>query len=69
MMLKQFLTTTDVTAFAGKLGVSEGYVRHLVSGFRKPSVKLVKKIERFTDFQVTKSELRPDIYADSHSCE
>jgi transcriptional regulator with XRE-family HTH domain len=32
--------------FASRLGISEGYVGHLETGERKPSLKLASRIER-----------------------
>lgn len=43
--------------FAEKVGISRGYLQHLLSGIKSPSVKLAKKIEEATGGKVTKEEL------------
>lgn len=43
--------------FAQKAGISKGYLQHLFSGIKSPSVKLSKKIEEATGGKMTKEEL------------
>ncbi len=58
-----FKTKTTKTAFAQQLGISRGYLQHILSGIKTPSVKLAKKIEEMTEGKVSKEEvLFPEEY-------
>jgi transcriptional regulator with XRE-family HTH domain len=52
-----FKTKTTKTAFAERLGISRGYLQHILSGIKNPSVKLAKKIEEITGGKVSKEEI------------
>lgn len=52
-----FKTKTTKTAFAEKIGISRGYLQHILSGIKNPSVKLAKKIENITGGKVSKEEV------------
>lgn len=59
MKLNEYLFRTKTTKkdFAEKVGISRGYLQHLLSGIKSPSVKLAKQIEEATGGKVTKEEL------------
>ncbi len=59
MKLDEYLFRMKTTKkdFAEKVGISRGYLQHLLSGIKSPSVKLAKKIEEATGGKVTKEEL------------
>ena len=59
MKLDEYLFRVKMTKkeFAEKVGISRGYLQHLLSGIKNPSVKLAKKIEEATRGKVTKEEL------------
>ncbi|MGX2956404.1 YdaS family helix-turn-helix protein [Ursidibacter arcticus] len=48
--------------FAKKLGISKSYLRQVETGYSPMPVYLAKKIEEITNGEVTKSELRPDLW-------
>jgi transcriptional regulator with XRE-family HTH domain len=52
-----FKTKTTKTDFAEKVGISRGYLQHILSGLKNPSVKLAKQIEEATGGKVSKEEL------------
>lgn len=49
-------------ALAEKLGLSKQAVNHWATGFRKPSAEQCVEIERVMGGQVTRADLRPDIF-------
>lgn len=59
MKLDEYLFRTKTTKkdFAEKIGISRGYLQHLLSGIKGPSIKLAKQIEEATGGKVTKEEL------------
>ena len=59
MKLDEYLFRMKTTKkdFAEKVGISRGYLQHLLSGIKSPSVKLAKQIEEATGGKVTKEEL------------
>jgi len=59
MKLDLWLFMNKITKknFAETLKVSRGHLQEIVSGKRKPSVKLAKKIEELTEGNVTKEEM------------
>lgn len=48
--------------FAKKLGISNSYLRQVETGYSPMPVYLAKRIEEVTDGEITKSELRPDLW-------
>jgi transcriptional regulator with XRE-family HTH domain len=52
-----FKTKTTKKDFAEKVGISRGYLQHILSGLKNPSVKLAKQIEEVTGGKVSKEEL------------
>lgn len=48
--------------FAKKLGISISYLRQVETGYSPMPAYLAKKIEEATNGEVTKSELRPDLW-------
>lgn len=67
MKLDQYLKTTSQDAFAQALGVSQGLVSHWVTGRARIPAERVLTIEAATGGQVTRHELRPDLYPLEHS--
>lgn len=53
------------TALAAKIGVSPSFVNQLVNGLRPVPPKLCRRIETATGGEVTKQDLRPDIFAET----
>lgn len=49
---------------AAALGVTKTWMCQLIAGRGKASVKIAAEIERLTDGQVKKSDLRPDLFGD-----
>lgn len=65
MELKDYmksLTVEEREAFAAEAGTSVGYINLLSCGARKASHGLARKLETASKYQVTKEELRPDIF-------
>jgi DNA-binding transcriptional regulator YdaS (Cro superfamily) len=68
MTLKEYLEDKSQREFCAnftslhKKNLSEGYLSQLIHEVRQPSPYLAMLIEAFTDGQVTKHELRPDIF-------
>ena len=56
------LSNEEKNNFAVKVGSSAGYLRLVFSGHKKPGFKLCHLIEQGSGGEITKSELRPDIY-------
>lgn len=54
----------SLTALANRIGVSRGSVAHWLYGRRKVSVKLVKKIIELSEGELTREDIRPDVYKD-----
>ena len=67
MKLDEYLFRTKTTKkdFAEELGISRGYLQHILSGIKNPSIKLAKKIAEATGGKVSKEELLfPEEYPD-----
>lgn len=60
MKLSDYLKTTTQSAFAEKVGVSQGMVHQWANGIRKVSPEKCIDIERATSGVVTCEELLPD---------
>lgn len=52
-----FMNRITKKDFAARLNVSRGHLQEIVSGKRKPSVKLAKQIEELTQGKVSKEEV------------
>lgn len=55
MTLNQYLKSHErgeLTALAGRLGTSKGYLHDIAKGNRRPSVEMAKAIEKATGGQV-----------------
>jgi len=61
MNLRKYLETSTQTELAEKLGVSQGLVSQWVNGATIPAERAIA-IEIATDGDVTRSELRPDLW-------
>lgn len=48
--------------FAAAVGISSAFLSQIESGVRKPSPRVVFKIEQETAGRVTRVDLRPDIF-------
>lgn len=53
------------SALAAHLGVSRQFINQLYNGTRQVPPKMVLDVERATGGNVTRYELRPDIFGDS----
>ena len=63
MELKKYianLAPADRECFAEKVGTTKGHLQNAAYGYRACSPELAVAIERFTNKQVTRQELRPD---------
>jgi DNA-binding transcriptional regulator YdaS (Cro superfamily) len=58
--LDSYLQQVKQTDLAEKLGISQGLVSMYSSGARTVPIERCVEIERATDGQVTRQELRPD---------
>ncbi|VEI68422.1 Uncharacterized protein conserved in bacteria, prophage-related [Serratia quinivorans] len=56
------LSKADRSALANQVGRSPDYLRLVFKGYKKASFSLAQRIEEVTGEQVTKNDLRPDIY-------
>lgn len=69
MQFKAFwlgMEPTEREQFAMRCGVSPAYLDHVSTGYRKASVgKLAPRIEQESQGQVTRQELRPDVFGPS----
>ena len=63
-MLQKYMTERGLTTqqFAELCGLKQYEVSRLKSGGRKASAKIAKKIEKATNGDITRYDLRPDIY-------
>ncbi|MFS7161904.1 YdaS family helix-turn-helix protein [Serratia proteamaculans] len=61
------LSKAGRTALAHEVGRSPDYLRLVFKGYKKASFSLAQRIEEVTGQQVTKNELRPDIYGNRTS--
>ncbi|MDF7667437.1 YdaS family helix-turn-helix protein [Orbaceae bacterium ESL0727] len=50
--------------FAKDIGISKAFLRHIEIGLSPIPPKVAKRIEEHTQGQVTKAELRPDLWAE-----
>jgi DNA-binding transcriptional regulator YdaS (Cro superfamily) len=65
MNLKEYFADEPYGAkmdFAKHFGITPTWVSLLISGKRRPSAELAKRIERETNKLVTAKELRPDLF-------
>lgn len=65
MNLKKYFSDEPYGAkveFARHFGITPTWLSLLISGKRKPSATLAKRIERDTRKAVTAKELRPDLF-------
>lgn len=53
--------------FAALIGSTAGYVGHLETGFRKPSIKLALRIERATNAKGLVAAVQADKLADARA--
>ncbi|EBP2042059.1 helix-turn-helix domain-containing protein [Salmonella enterica] len=57
------LTKEQQCKLAGNVGSTTGYLRLVFNGYKKAGFSLAKKLEEETAGEITKSDLRPDIYS------
>lgn len=62
MDLKTYLQKTTQTDLAHRLGVTQGLVHQWVTGKTRITAERAIEIEKATDGQVTRQELRPEIF-------
>ncbi|HID5455655.1 TPA: transcriptional regulator [Klebsiella pneumoniae] len=64
--MKEFwdsLTKEQQSTLAASVGSTPGYLRLVFNGYKKAGFNLAKKLESITSGQITKYDLRPDIYS------
>ncbi|WP_108569160.1 transcriptional regulator [Klebsiella pneumoniae] len=64
--MKEFwdsLTKEQQSSLAASVGSTPGYLRLVFNGYKKAGFNLAKKLENITSGQITKYDLRPDIYS------
>ena len=64
--MKEFwdsLTKEQQSTLAASVGSTTGYLRLVFNGYKKAGFNLAKKLENITSGQITKHDLRPDIYS------
>ncbi|EIX9371920.1 TPA: YdaS family helix-turn-helix protein [Klebsiella pneumoniae] len=64
--MKEFwdsLTKEQQSTLAASVGSTPGYLRLVFNGYKKAGFNLAKKLENNTSGQITKYDLRPDIYS------
>lgn len=64
MELKKYLERTTQAAFADEVHVSQGMVGHWVTGRKRITAEKAVAIENATNGEVTRYELRPDIFGE-----
>jgi DNA-binding transcriptional regulator YdaS (Cro superfamily) len=60
--IKTLLEPYSPSVLANACGVSQGFISHLRTGRKKPSPALAKRIETATNGNVTRWQLRPDVF-------
>lgn len=65
MDLKSYLENTTQTALAESLGVSQGLVHQWVKGLTRITAERCVEIEDVTSGEVTRYDLRPDLFGKS----
>lgn len=58
----QNLSVKKRAEIAQKAGIGSDYLYQIMTGYRKASPTLSQELEAATDGELTKTELRPDIY-------
>ncbi|MGR9097190.1 transcriptional regulator [Klebsiella quasipneumoniae] len=64
--MKEFwdsLNKEQQSTLAASVGSTPGYLRLVFNGYKKAGFNLAKKLENITSGQITKYDLRPDIYS------
>ncbi|MCW0316213.1 hypothetical protein NB724_001364 [Pantoea ananatis] len=61
------LSREERSDLASKVGYSPGYLRLVFTGHKKAGFILAQKLETETQGEVTRAELRPDIYSETDS--
>jgi DNA-binding transcriptional regulator YdaS (Cro superfamily) len=62
MTLQEYLNTTTQAAFAERLGVTQGLVSQWLTGETKLTAERAVQIEEVTAGEVSRSDLRPDLW-------
>lgn len=65
MDLKQWKSnhgTHRLEILARRVGTTRNYLVQIAFGHRQPSPRLAKLIEKFTEGEVSRYDLRPDVY-------
>ena len=68
MTLKQYFFDKPrgaKAAMAEAIGVSRTWMALVIAGSRRPSVALSMAIDRYTNGEVSRKELRPDVFGDN----
>lgn len=61
-LVKVIKKVGSMKALSDKLGVSASYISHLAKGRKKIPIKYLSKLVKLSDGEVTREELRPDVY-------
>lgn len=56
------LTAEQKRTFAKNAGIQRIYLSQLVTGFRRPSAELSRRLHEASGFRVALNELRPDLW-------
>jgi len=67
MDLKTYLRGRTQSELAERLGVTQGAVSHWVTGRARVPAEMARAIERITGGEVTRVDLRPDLFDDVDS--
>lgn len=70
MRLIEYLQEKSISyqEFASKIKAKPGYVERLAKGWQRPGPFMAMRIEEATEFQVSRSTLRPDIWPSTVVC-
>lgn len=60
--LSRYLNKKSHYKFAKAIGISKTHLSLILSGLRKPSIKVVAKMNVVTDGKLNLKNMRPDIY-------
>lgn len=55
------LSSEEKDAVAARCGINRRYLNNLIYSNRSPGVRLAAKLEKATNYRVTRESLRPDI--------
>ena len=65
MTLNEYLSTTTQAELAGKLGITQSMVSQWLTGAVRITAERAVQIEQATLGEVTRAELRPDVFGET----